>query len=331
VIGVRAWLAAAAAALLFLLAPVAAEAHTFYLSATEAHAGDEVEYSITDTLAGESYVIKVEDKEVVSGVDTVGGGVLDKFVMPDFGDASKAVSVELVVTPTDGSATQKASQPLKFLSAFVPASAEPTPSPAPVVTVPAPAPAREPQTSTTPKSNKTKTGSSNSNKNSTKHKSGGSNDSKGTAQTTPADTTSSAPTATSTPAADSSPATSTSTEATSGPAAAPPGPTGPAAPATADAGGPSNLPALTPLSGVADVGKTGSPALVLLLIVLLAALAITAAGPRLWQRFEPRLLFDAPEDDEMRLGALQRASSRSAELQQTIATRRSARSAGRAG
>ena len=101
----RACIAAVAAALLLLLGPAAAQAsHGFSVSKTEAAAGEEVEFQIAGTQAGESYIIKVEDQEVASGVDNAGNGVTDKFKMPDFGSTSRAVSVEVDITPLGGDA-----------------------------------------------------------------------------------------------------------------------------------------------------------------------------------------------------------------------------------
>jgi hypothetical protein len=87
--------------------------------------------------------------------------------------------------------------------------------------------------------------------------------------------------------------------------------------------------ALSPLSGLAEAGKTGFPVLVILLIALLLATALTAAGPRLWQRWEPALPWGPSVDDDVRLTALRRASASGAELQQTIASRKVTRSVGR--
>jgi hypothetical protein len=87
------------------------------------------------------------------------------------------------------------------------------------------------------------------------------------------------------------------------------------------------LPALAPLSGLADAGKTSFPTLLIVLFLLIVAAALTAAGPRLWQRYEPQLALSGAPTDDMRLGALSRASASGAELQKTIAARRASRSA----
>ena len=88
---------------------------------------------------------------------------------------------------------------------------------------------------------------------------------------------------------------------------------------------------LSPLSGIAEPGTTGFPILLIVLAMILIALALTAAGPRLWQRYEPALPWGPEVDDETRLTALGRASASGAELQQTIAAKKASRSTGRRG
>jgi hypothetical protein len=147
----RSCIASIVAALVLLLGPAVARAdHGFSVSATEAHAGDEIEFQIAGTQAGESYIVKVEDTEVASGVDNVGNGVTDKFKMPDFGNADKAVLVEVDVTPLGGDPDHRGFQTIQYLAPASASSGEPSVPPVPVKTVTDPAPADVPITSSPP-------------------------------------------------------------------------------------------------------------------------------------------------------------------------------------
>jgi hypothetical protein len=329
----RAGIAAAAAALLLLLlGPAVARAdHTLSVNKAEAAAGDEVEFQITGTKAGESYIIKVDDREVASGVDSAGNGVTDKFKMPDFGNSNQAVSVEVRISvPNEADHLGSLSPPLRYVTAFAGATPQqPAPQPAPATTVPATVSDPGPGTSTTPRPSRpsrprTEGGGGGGNNNSNRGESnsnsppsngGGSSTSSGSSSTP----SSSTPSSTST--SDSSGASPVS--GSSGPEV--PGPSGPSAAPV----GTSIASALKPISGLVQPGKTGFPILLILLIVLLGATIVTATGPRLWQRWEPSLPWGPQVDDDVRLGALSRASASGAELQQTIAERRATRSAGR--
>jgi hypothetical protein len=333
----RSCIASVVAAILLLLGPAVARAdHGFSVSATEAHAGDEIEFQIAGTQAGESYIVKVEDTEVASGVDNVGNGITDKFNMPDFGSADRAVLVEVDVTPLGGDPDHRGFQTVQYLAPATGSSGEPSVPPIPVKTVADPAPVDVPTTSSPPpasdkpKGKKGKTGTdkpTNTNTN-TNTDTGSGGHSNTNTDTTPAATPAATPTSSASGAADDS---SFSAGGADSPGladgvkdATPPGPTGPTAPV-----GGSIAAALSPLSGLAEPGKTGFPILLIVLFVLLAALALTAAGPRLWQRYEPALPWGPDVDDEIRLTALGRASASGAELQQTIAAKKKSRSVGR--
>jgi hypothetical protein len=329
----RSCIASIVAAILLLLGPAVARAnHGFSVSATEAHAGDEIEFQIAGTQAGESYIVKVEDQEVASGVDNVGNGITDKFNMPDFGNADKAVLVEVDVTPLGGDPDHRGFQTIQYLAPSSGTTGTPTPLPAPIKTVADPPPVNDPiASSPPPTSDKKSTDKGTKKTTGTKQKTntttgtGGNTDT--TTDTTPA-TTPATQTSTSSSVVDDS---STAAGGPDSPGladdikdAAPPGPTGPTAPV-----GGSIAAALSPLSGFATPGKTGFPILLIVLFVLLAALALTATGPRIWQRYEPALPWGPDADDEIRLTALGRASASSAELQQTIAAKKKSRSVGR--
>jgi hypothetical protein len=327
----RLCIAAAAAMFGLLLGPAIAQAnHSFSLSKTEAAAGDEVEFQITSTQAGESYIVRVDDREVASGVDSTGNGVSDKFTMPDLGNSDLAASVEVRITPVNGDPDHFGSQTLQYLAGPSGGSSNPAivqPAPVPVATTPDPDPTPVISTPNNNNSSKKPSSTKETSSNNTGNNTTGGNNNSNSTKTTP--TTTSTPT--STGSGSSSPSTSTrnrsSTSAAAPPASSPPpGPTGPNAPV-----GATTATTLSPLSGLAEVGKTGFPVLVILLIVLLAAAALTAVGPRLWQRWEPALPWGPSVDDEVRLGALSRASASGAELQQTIAARKVTRSAGRSG
>ena len=313
----RVWIAAVAALLLLLLGPAVAHAnHPFSVSKTEAAAGDEVEFQISGTQAGESYIIKVDDREVASGVDSAGNGVSDKFKMPDFGGSNQAVSVEVRVTL--GNEDHLGSQPMQYLAAFAGGSgSQPAAQPAPVPTVPAPEQdpgagvAEVPRNPDRPRP--------------TVENPGPTGDPSPKPENKPPSNPASPPTDLGTGSGSSGPTTSDSSPVSVNRPADVPGPSGPNAPV-----GTSLASVLSPLSGLAEPGKTGFPILLILLIVLLVATALTAAGPRLWQHWEPALPWGTDVDDDMRLGALGRASASGAELQQTIAKRRAMRSAGRA-
>jgi hypothetical protein len=317
-----------------LLGPAATQAdHGFSVSKTQAAAGEEVEFQISGTQAGESYIVKVDEEEVASGVDAEGNGVTEKFKMPDFGSTSKAVSVEVDITPLGGDPNHRGSRPMQYVVASS-GGGQPPPVPAPIKTVADPVPVDQPVVDSTPsdsgdkKSDKggKKEGSGkkpDSNKNGT----GGSDNS--TSNPTSDDSSSATPVSTPTAASDSSSSSSSIPSETPGFGAAikdqvPPGPTGPTAPV-----GGAIATALSPLSGLAEPGTTGFPILLILLFVILGALAVTAAGPRLWQRYEPELPWGPKVDDDTRLTALGRASASGAELQQTIASRKASRSTGR--
>jgi hypothetical protein len=328
----RSCIASIVAAILLMLGPAVARAdHGFSVSATEAHAGDEIEFQIAGTQAGESYIVKVEDTEVASGVDNVGNGITDKFNMPDFGSADKAVLVEVDVTPLGGDPDHRGFQTIQYLAAGSGTAGQPTVPPVPVKTVTDPTPVVEPVASspppTTTKPTKTKTTKpTNTNTNSNTNTGSGGNSNTNT-NTTPA-ATPAAPTSAASSGVDDSSASAGGSDSPGLAAgvkdAAPAGPTGPTAPV-----GGSIAAALSPISGLAEPGKTGFPILLIVLFVLLAALALTATGPRLYQRYEPALPWGPGADDEIRLTALGRASASSAELQQTIATKKKSRSVGR--
>jgi hypothetical protein len=318
-----------------LLVPAVAQAnHSFSLSKTEAAAGDEVEFQITSTQAGESYIVRVDDREVASGVDSTGNGVTDKFTMPDLGNSDLAASVEVRITPVNGDPDHFGSQTLQYLAGPSGGSSSPAtvqPAPVPVATTPDPAPTPVISTPSNNNSNTNKpaTTRETSEKKTGKNTTGDNENSNNTGTGTTPTTTTSAPT--STGSSSSSPSTSTRdrsfTSSAAPPASSPPpGPTGPNAPV-----GATTTTTLSPLSGLAEAGKSGFPVLVILLIVLLAATALIAVGPRLWQRWEPALPWGPAVDDDMRLGALGRASASGAELQQTIAARKVTRGAGRRG
>ena len=327
--------ATAAAVLLSLVGPAVAGADQFTLSRTDAGPGDEVEFTLSGTQAGDSYVLKIEDQEVASGIDSTGNGVTDKFTMPDFGDTARAVSAEVTITPADSTqAPRIGSQPINYSPVFSGTTGTTTvPQLTPVQTVPVvPETTRQPSTTTTPK--KTSKPKKESRKR-TKHQSGGSGKPESKTKTpasnfTPAKTTTPAATPAPTPTAPSISSSSTTKTPTSIATAPPAGPSGPTAPLAADSS--PNAPTPAPVSGLAEVGKTGFPTVLLvLLLCLLASAAALAVGPRLWQRWEPALPWGPDVDKEVRLGALARASASGAELQKTIASRRATRSAGRAG
>jgi hypothetical protein len=330
----RACVAAVSAALLLLLAPAIAQAdHAFSVSTTEAAAGEEVEFQIFGTQAGESYIVKVEDEEVASGVDSAGNGVTDRFRMPDLGGASRAISVEVRITPLGGLPDHQGyvNPPMRYRVASSGSGGPVPPPPAPVRTVTDPEPVEEPKAAAPPASNDKKNSGKKEKKESgkkpeTKTDTGGSDNP--SSDTSPQDSPAAAPVASSGGGGDSG-SVSSSPSAPAGAAGietqAPPGPTGP----TSSPVGSSLASALSPLSGLAAPGKTGFPILLILLMVLLAALFLTATGPRIWQRYEPELPWGPDVDDEVRLTALSRASASSAELQQTIASRKAARSNGR--
>jgi hypothetical protein len=330
----RSCIASIVAALVLLLGPAVARAdHGFSVSATEAHAGDEIEFQIAGTQPGESYIVKVEDTEVASGVDNVGNGVTDKFNMPDFGNADKAVLVEVDVTPLGGGVDHTGFQTIQYLAPASGSSGEPSVPPIPVKTVADPTPAEVPIASSPPptstkKPTKTGTKKPTDTKTDTKTKTGSGGNSNTTTDPTPAAAPASSTSAASLGVGDDSSAAAGGTEspglAGGVKDATPPGPTGPTAPV-----GGSIAAALSPLSGLAEPGKTGFPILLIVLFVLLAALALTATGPRLWQRYEPALPWGPDVDDEIRLTALGRASASSAELQQTIAAKKKSRRVGR--
>lgn len=328
----RAWIAAGAVALFVLLAPAAAHAdHTLLVSKSQARAGDEVEFQISGTRAGESYIVKVGDREVASGIDSAGNGVTDKFRMPDFGGSNQSVSVEVRITVA-GDADHLGSYPggMQYVGASSGGSTpQPAPQPAPTVTVPIAEPDPGPGTSTTPRQRRPRRdpvanprgrkdpSPTDKPKN---EPSGGS-----PPPSTPTDTGSGA-TSTGSGGATSTSSDSPPVTVNRGPEV--PGPSGPSGPT----GGSSPIASvLAPLSGLAQPGKTGFPFLLILLFVLIAATVLTAVGPRLWRRWEPALPWGPEVDDEVRLGALSRASKSGAELQQTIAARRATRSAGRTG
>jgi hypothetical protein len=323
----RVCIAALAAMFGLLLGPAVAQAnHSFSISKTQAAAGDEVEFQITSTQAGESYIVKVDDQEVASGVDSTGNGVSDKFKMPDLGSSDMAVSVEVRITPLNGDPDHFGPATIQYLAATSGASSGPPvlqPAPVPIATTPNPEPTPVISTPSKPKPKPKNTHENNLPKNTdnpTAHP-----------KTSDQPTTTTTSTPTSTGSGSSSPSVNTSNQPSSTGAVAPtssppPGPTGPNAPV-----GTSTATALSPVSGLVEAGKTGFPVLVILLIVLLAATALTAAGPRLWQRWEPALPWGPSVDDDVRLTALRRASASGAELQQTIAARKVTRSVGRTG
>ena len=329
----RALIAGVAAALMLLLGPAAAQAsHGFYVSKTEASVGEEVEFQISGTQAGESYIVRVEDQEVASGVDNVGNGVTDRFEMPDFGGSNRAVSVEVDVTPL-GDVNHTAPWPMTYLAAAGGAPGPPAPQPVPITTVAeTPTIVDEPQIAApTPTSKEKKAakkkapksdGDGSGKKNADTPASTAPTNSGGTAPSPVASTGSeSSSDFSSTPSSPSSGASDV------GSAAPPPGPTGP----TEQPVGSAIASVLSPLSGIAEPGKTGFPILLILLAIILMALALTAIGPRVWQRYEPALPWGPEADDEVRLTAIRRASASGAQLQQTIAERKASRSAGRGG
>jgi hypothetical protein len=329
----RSCIASVIAAIVLLVGPAVARAdHGFTVSKTEAHAGEEIEFQISGTQAGESYIVKVEDQEVASGFDTDGNGISDKFKMPDFGGADTAVLVEVDITPLGGEPNHRGSQIVNYLAPASSSGGTPTVPPVPIKTVTAPAPVDEPTAAETPPaSNKSKPKSKGKSKgkednnSNTKTGSGGgssptSDPAPAASPSSPTPDSSSVSDQSSTPAGGDSPGLADSIKNQ----APPPGPTGPTAPV-----GGSIAAALSPLSGLAAPGKTGFPILLIVLFVLLAALALIATGPRVWQRFEPALPWGPDADDEIRLTALGRASASSAELQQTIAAKKKLRNVGR--
>jgi hypothetical protein len=325
-------MATTAVLLVLLLGPATAQAtHGFSLSTTQAAPGDEVEFSISNTQPGESYIVTVDNEEVASGVDDAGNGVVKTFTMPNLGDSSKSVAAELTVAPTDGTAYHFAPYTIKYSPAFTgPTQGTGATEPEPVRTVPvAPASPRAQQPArATPRPAGKKEPREKGKDKPRKEPRDRSPD--------PTTTGGQTPTTTFTPSATPSPSTTTtsvgSTKSLPGGnrgSTLPPGATGPDIP-PAPEGSTNTAPALTPLSGLAKAGKTGFPMLLLVLALLLLAAALAAAAPRLWQRWQP-VPFGPPESDDMRLGALQRASASGAELQKTIAARRATRSARRTG
>jgi hypothetical protein len=331
----RACIAAALSAFLMLLGPAAAQAdHGFSVSKTQAGAGEEVEFQISGTQAGESYIVKVDEEEVASGVDVEGNGVTETFNMPDFGSSAKAVSVEVDITPVGGDPNHRGSRPMQYVVASSGSGGQPAPQPVPTKTVADPVPLNEPVVDSTPSNS----GDKKSDKGGKKEGSGKKPDSnsngtggsgKPTSNPTSDDSSSASPVSTPTAASGSSSSSGSTPSKSPGFGAAiknqvPPGPTGPTAPV-----GGAIATALSPLSGLAEPGTTGFPILLILLFVILGALAVTAGGPRLWQRYEPELPWGPKVDDDTRLTALGRASASGAELQQTIAARKASRSTGR--
>ena len=229
----RVCIAAAAVVFGLLLGPAAAQAnHSFSVSKTEAAAGDEVEFQIISTQPGESYIVKVDDQEVASGVDSFGNGVSDKFKMPDLGSSDMAVSVEVRITPLNGDPDHFGSQTMQYLAATSGASSGPAvlqPAPVPVATTPDPDPT--PVISTPSTSKKPSSSNENKSNNTTDKQTTGDNKNSTKTTTTPTTTTS---TPASTGSGSSSASTITdrppTTGATTPASSPPPGPTGPGAP-----------------------------------------------------------------------------------------------------
>jgi hypothetical protein len=311
--------------LVMLLGPAGAQAHHgFSVSTPQAAPGDQIEFSISDTQPGESYVVTVENEEVSSGVADA-GSVTDRFNMPDLGNSSRSVAIEVQITPVGGDVPHSGYKTIKYSPAFTgPTEGSTVTAPAPVTTVPvvpaSPGSIRTPRQRAKPPVAKKRTPTHGQSEPRAKHPS----------VTTP--TGGQTPASTFTPAATTP---SSSTPGSSGRKIKPftgsgrsktvsPGAAGPNVPPLAPEGAPASAPAPTPLSGLANVGKTGFPVLVVVVALLLLAAALTAAGPRLWQRWQPAL-FGPPTDDDMRLVALKRASASGAELQKTIAARRATR------
>jgi hypothetical protein len=60
--------------------------------------GDQIEYSLSAGQPGDAYTIKIDDKELASGVDDTGDGIRDKFTIPDLGDSDLTVTIEATIT-----------------------------------------------------------------------------------------------------------------------------------------------------------------------------------------------------------------------------------------
>jgi hypothetical protein len=99
---------AAAAAVLFtsaLLGATIAQADaTFVLSETAAKAGDTVHFSIGDSENIDGYAIEVADREVAESSE-LDGDTASVFTMPDLGDSSRTVAVELTIKRSDETTT----------------------------------------------------------------------------------------------------------------------------------------------------------------------------------------------------------------------------------
>lgn len=326
-------LAAALLALAFTSTAFAADP-TLHISTTEASPGDKVDFLISGTEAGDTYVIKINNRDdpVKEGSDVNGGGIRDDFKMPDLGDTTRRVSIDAEVT--HGSTVTPTSDFIKYLAPGsgatgttspatepVPATSDPFPAPTPIPSATPVIPAARHHTSTTHRTT--------TKHKSTKHKSTNTGNPGSTAPTTstPASTpapvsstpSTPAPVSHATPPATTAPAIHSSSSAPAGPSGDPPAGLGASSATSLD---PASV------SGTARVGLAqGFPVgwLVLLGLFLLAGLAAAAVrfGPAgLEWASRPRT---PKEIDAARLSALSRAARGSAELQQRLAARRAGR------
>jgi hypothetical protein len=337
-------------------AGVAQAAVTLTVSKPEAAAGEEVPFKIDGTQMWAQYELFLENELIARGEDTSGGGIDQKFLMPDFGGAEKDVTLKAVVQQPGAPTAEEGTFTMRYL--LVPkAPAGPTtqPQPEPVVLEPEPAAAVAPPASkgTTPSKKQKKSkatpqskqdsgggGGTNKNKNKSKSESGGSSpNTNSTAPTTPA---TSIPPSSSGGASPKSGITPPVVQKPSGPTGAggvlPPSVQPPAA-----VTGSSVVP--TPVSGTATLGGGGFPTALLVALMLLGLAALVFATRRIAGRYLPgfggrlsaaRRAYQAAGngnhrmDDEMRLDALGRAARSGAEFQQKLAARRASRTAGRA-
>ncbi len=118
---------------------------TFLLIDSQAQSGDRVNFSISDLDDGATYVIELDDDVVARGNAPEGDDASGAFTMPDLGDASRTVTIEVEITESGDTTTieRRLQYVARPRSVTGPIEAQPAPAPAPAPAA-QPAPASKP-------------------------------------------------------------------------------------------------------------------------------------------------------------------------------------------